>query len=294
MCLTTTEFADWREVQEAFSGYKASLGPWSLGEILEYLPREYPTKQPFTEEAVRALADAKHAILWAKQLTEDERTSVPANVRDVAAAAGELLDRLDGLYDERPDALFRLLSSIDDHMPDIRESALGRVAANARRRLTDAQRAQLSASALNRQALAATDELRLLCAATWAEDSAHAAVEHERLDELRRLLDAGWDVDDPTDDGMTLLHHAIDIEVDAAAQTGEPLAVELTELLVLRGADLGHHWHGQTPLEAANERGHHLAVTVIEAAGRAAPGDTTIGTTSRPWWAFWRQAGNRE
>ena len=119
-------------------------------------------------------------------------------------------------------------------------------------------------------------------------------MEHERLDELRRLLDSGWDVDDPTDDGMTLLHHAIDIEVDAAAQTGEPLAVELTELLVLRGADLGHRWHGQTPLEAANERGHHLAVTVIEAEGRAGPGDTTLGTTSRSWWAFWRQDGNRE
>ena len=114
-------------------------------------------------------------------------------------------------------------------------------------------------------------------------------MEHERLDELRRLLDSGWDVDDPTDDGMTLLHHAIDIEVDAAAQTGEPLAVELTELLVLRGADLGHRWHGQTPLEAANERGHHLAVKVIESAGPSAPGDGTIGATPRPWWAFWRR-----
>ena len=162
MCLTTMEFADWREVQDAFSGYKASLGPWSVTEILEYLPIEYPTEQPFTAEAVRALAASEDATLWAKQLTEDERTSVPANVRAVAAAAGELLDRLDDLYDERPDALVRLLSSIDEHMPDIRESALGSVATDARSRLTDAQRARLSASALNRQALAATDELRLL------------------------------------------------------------------------------------------------------------------------------------
>lgn len=294
MCLTTTRFTNWRQVQDAFSGYKTSLGQWSLTEILEYLPIEYPAEQPFTDEAVRALAASEDATLWAKQLTEDERTKVPANVRAVAAAAGELLDRLDDLYDERPDALVRLLSSIDDRMPEVRGSVLWRVAADARSRLTDAQRAQLGATTLNRQSLAATDELRLLCAATWAEDSAHAAVEHERLDELRRLLDAGWDVDDPTDDGMTLLHHAIDIEVDGATQTGEPLTAELTELLVVRAADLRHRWHGQTPLEAANERGHHLAVKVIESAGRAGPGDITLGATSRPWWAFWRQTGNRE
>ena len=87
MCLTTMEFAAWREVQDAFSGYKASLGPWSVTEILEYLPIEYPTEQPFTAEAVRALAASEDATQWAKQLTEDERTSVPANVRAVAAAA---------------------------------------------------------------------------------------------------------------------------------------------------------------------------------------------------------------
>ena len=69
MCLTTMEFADWREVQDAFSGYKASLGPWSVTEILEYLPIEYPTEQPFTAEAVRALADAEDATLWSRQLT---------------------------------------------------------------------------------------------------------------------------------------------------------------------------------------------------------------------------------
>ncbi len=160
-----------------------------------------------------------------------------------------------------------LLASIEDRMPHVRESRLERVAAHARSRLADAQRAKLGATALNRQALAATDELRLLCAATWAEDAAHAAVEHERLDELRRLLDAGWDVDDPTDDGMTLLHHAIDIEVDAAAQTGSPLSVELTRLLVARGADLRRRWREKTPLEAATECGHYLAVQVIEAVG---------------------------
>jgi hypothetical protein len=79
------------------------------------------------------------------------------------------------------------------------------------------------------------------------------------------LLNAGFSVDDPTGDGMTLVHHAIDVEADGAAQTGTSLTAEMTSLLVSRGADLSHRWNGQTPLEAATSRGHHLAVEVIRA-----------------------------
>ena len=175
-------------------------------------------------------------------------------------------------------------------MSSIAESVLGRVATSARSRLLDLQAAPLNAEALDRQALAATDELRLLCASTWAEDSAHAAVEHERLDELERLLDAGWDVDDATSDGMTLLHHAIDVELDGATQTGSPLGVALTSLLVVRGADLDHRWHGQTPLEAATDRGHHLAVKAIRfAAGGNVPLSRSEAPPKRSRWAFWRR-----
>lgn len=95
---------------------------------------------------------------------------------------------------------------------------------------------------------------------------AHNAVEMSDIESLVSLLDSGTDVDDPTSDGCTLLHHAIDLEVDSAAQTGESLKVGLTRLLVERGADLDHRWHGQTPLEVAEHRGHHLAVAVIRAA----------------------------
>ncbi len=172
MCLTTTQFADWREVQEAFSGYKASLGPWQLPEVLEYLPIEYPSDRPFAEESVRWLAKSADATLWAKQLTEEERTKVPVNVRAVAVAAGQLLDRLDDLCDQRPDALTQLLAVIEEHRTSIGESALGRLADASRLRLLDLQAAPLDAAALNHQALAATDELRLLCASTWAEKRA--------------------------------------------------------------------------------------------------------------------------
>ncbi len=226
----------------------------------------------------------------AEELSKAEKREVTHNVREHAAVAGELLDRLDGLYDERPDALSRLVEHIDSHMAVLKDSALGQLASASRSRLVDLAPSRLGETALNRQALAATDELRWLCGSMWAEDYAHSVIEHERVDELQRLLDAGSDVDAPTSDGMTLLHHAIDIEVDSAAQTGSPLEAELTTLLVSSGADLNHQWHGKTPQEAATARGHDLAVAVIRAALAAdEAGERRMAATKRSRWAFWRQ-----
>ena len=289
MCLTTTAYAEWRQVQDAFSGYKASLGPWDLPTILEYLPVEYPGRQPFNADSVRRLTLTVDSVLWAQELSDAERDDVPINVRAHAAAAGEILDRLDDLYDQRADALGGLLAAMGSHTAALKDSALGRLASASTSRLLDLDSSGIGDHALNRQALSATDELRLMCASTWAEDSAHSAVEHGRVGELRRLLDAGWDVNDPASDGETLLHHAIDIEVDGATQTGAPLEVELTTLLVSRGADLSHRWHSQTPLEAATDRGHDLAVEVIRAAKAGdLPADRPV-ILQKSRWAFWKR-----
>lgn len=103
----------------------------------------------------------------------------------------------------------------------------------------------------------------------WMEwGHAHEAVEQGDLASLVEILDRGADVDDPDWDGATLLHHAIDIEVNGAAQSDQPLRAELTRLLVTRGANLGWRWRGQTPLETALARGHDLAVDAIRAAMR--------------------------
>lgn len=102
----------------------------------------------------------------------------------------------------------------------------------------------------------------------WSK--AHIAVENEDLVALTAALADSGDIDDPTDDGMTLLHHAIDIEADGAAQTGQPLGVAMTRFLVEQGADLDWRWNDETPLEAARSRGHYLAVDVIRAAGSGA------------------------
>jgi uncharacterized protein len=67
--------------------------------------------------------------------------------------------------------------------------------------------------------------------------AAHNAVELEDLPLLKDLLDAGADVEDDSGDGWTLLRHAIDTEIDGHDQTGNPLHVDVTVLLLSRGAD---------------------------------------------------------
>lgn len=95
---------------------------------------------------------------------------------------------------------------------------------------------------------------------------AHLAVEHEDLPKLRELLDAGADLEDPDEQGFTLLLHAIDIERDGANQTGEPLHVSMTAFLLARGADpLRRDCLGMTPLDFAETTGHWLAAELIRA-----------------------------
>lgn len=96
---------------------------------------------------------------------------------------------------------------------------------------------------------------------------AHEAVENEDLPRLRELLDGGADVEE-IDGGLTLLQHAIDIEMDGHAQTGEPLHVDITAYLLARGADplvspIGSG--GGSALHMAQLGGHWLAVALIEA-----------------------------
>ncbi|MDI6105598.1 ankyrin repeat domain-containing protein [Actinoplanes sp. NEAU-A12] len=95
---------------------------------------------------------------------------------------------------------------------------------------------------------------------------AHHAVEMEDLPRLRELLDAGADVDDPNAQGMTLLHHAVDVEGDGALQGNRPAHVDVTAFLLLRGANPeAKDDGGATPLDLAREYGHWLAVELLMA-----------------------------
>ena len=42
MLLSRKNYADWRQIQNEFKNYKASLGPWSDENILSYLEEEHP------------------------------------------------------------------------------------------------------------------------------------------------------------------------------------------------------------------------------------------------------------
>ncbi|MGW0731196.1 ankyrin repeat domain-containing protein [Streptomyces sp. NPDC002851] len=96
---------------------------------------------------------------------------------------------------------------------------------------------------------------------------ARLALEQDDLEELRRLLDAGWDVHEEFD-GFTLLHAAVDGEIDGHTQTGEPLHVDATALLLAKGADplrRSHGGKGLSALHMAFVSGHWLAYELFEA-----------------------------
>jgi hypothetical protein len=96
---------------------------------------------------------------------------------------------------------------------------------------------------------------------------AHLAVENEDLPRLRELLDDGVDVEE-IDGGMTLLQHAVEVELDGHTQTGVPLHVDATAYLLARGADpLASSVGGGvgSGLHMARVGGHWLAVSLMEA-----------------------------
>ncbi|MFJ3880771.1 ankyrin repeat domain-containing protein [Streptomyces sp. NPDC090077] len=94
---------------------------------------------------------------------------------------------------------------------------------------------------------------------------AHHAVDHEDAETLARLLASGSDPDEVFSN-MTLLTHAIDAEGDGALQSGQPLTVHTTALLLAFGADpeLADP-DGRTPLDMATRYAHDLAVQLLRA-----------------------------
>ncbi|EMD29689.1 hypothetical protein C791_3048 [Amycolatopsis azurea DSM 43854] len=95
---------------------------------------------------------------------------------------------------------------------------------------------------------------------------AHLAVEMCDLPLLRELLDGGGDINEEHG-GLTLLHHAIDVEIDSHTQTGEPLHVDVTAYLLARGADPKRPSNGGCGVTAEHMAfvdGHWLATALFE------------------------------
>jgi hypothetical protein len=51
-------YQNWKEIQAEYDSYMASLGPWSLEEILDFLNSEYPATAERMRGAVLAFADS--------------------------------------------------------------------------------------------------------------------------------------------------------------------------------------------------------------------------------------------
>ncbi|MET9395875.1 ankyrin repeat domain-containing protein [Streptomyces sp. NPDC006624] len=102
---------------------------------------------------------------------------------------------------------------------------------------------------------------------------AHQAVEQEDAEALARLLAAGSDPDEVFSN-VTLLTHAIDTEGDGSLQSGQPLTVHTTAVLLAFGADpeLADP-DGRTPMDMANHYGHYLAVKLLQAHISSRPAD---------------------
>ncbi|WP_218577912.1 ankyrin repeat domain-containing protein [Phytohabitans rumicis] len=101
--------------------------------------------------------------------------------------------------------------------------------------------------------------------------AAHEAVESGDLETLARLLRTGEANIHEEFDGLTLLHHAIDVELDTHTQTGGPLHVDTTALLLALGADPRRGSAGgvgPTAEHVAFVNGHWLASCLFEGWGR--------------------------
>ncbi|MBN1254430.1 MAG: hypothetical protein JXA50_04085 [Deltaproteobacteria bacterium] len=55
MLLSKRSYGAWREIQEEFENYKASLGSWEDDEVIQYLSDEYSDLYPSAKEQVEAL-----------------------------------------------------------------------------------------------------------------------------------------------------------------------------------------------------------------------------------------------
>ncbi|MFE6554013.1 HD domain-containing protein [Streptomyces sp. NPDC057746] len=88
------------------------------------------------------------------------------------------------------------------------------------------------------------------------------AVEHQDVELLARLLDAGADPDEGN--GATPLTHAIEAEGDGALQSRTPLTVATTAVLLAYGANPAlPDRTGETPLQVAERYDHGPAIRLL-------------------------------
>ena len=56
--LSKKKYADWIQIQEDYPDYKASLGPWDLDEMIDFLNEEYDNLLPSASVQVNELSSS--------------------------------------------------------------------------------------------------------------------------------------------------------------------------------------------------------------------------------------------
>ncbi len=65
MLLTKKEYRTWRDIQDEYDEYMASLGPWDVAEVIDFIRTEYPSSPPFTEDQIRRFVESDEIVLYA-------------------------------------------------------------------------------------------------------------------------------------------------------------------------------------------------------------------------------------
>tara|TARA_Y100000588_G_scaffold97447_1_gene105852 strand:- start:54075 stop:54317 length:243 start_codon:yes stop_codon:yes gene_type:complete len=63
MLLSKKAYESWKEIQDHYPDYMASLGPWSAEEVIDYLHDEYSDLSPEASIQVKSLIDGKEECL---------------------------------------------------------------------------------------------------------------------------------------------------------------------------------------------------------------------------------------
>lgn len=60
--LSLRRYESWREIQDEYAKYVASLGPWGGVEMEEFLEEEYPKLSPSAKEQIALLLASKDGV----------------------------------------------------------------------------------------------------------------------------------------------------------------------------------------------------------------------------------------
>lgn len=70
MLLSKKAYSSWREIQDEYSDYKASLGPWSVKQVLGLFEEDYPDLYPSGITQIETLQNSRPETI---QLTFKDR-----------------------------------------------------------------------------------------------------------------------------------------------------------------------------------------------------------------------------